>query len=274
MFYQSGRIQYLCVGNLEGVLVAKELVDKDEDEGKVNFWPDHLRDSDCASFSFPSSARASASEGSTSKRSLHTELDYQCILILPLNLQREHPRVCRSEVPSQALQGGCKRPRRVTKSASLNARSVLGDFSSFFWKALTDDSDFLNAKEGSLSKKSKTVFEELIKKHGPDKIAETKGKVAPTIAATLSIATLKNQMAKNMEQQLQNIEDLEDTESRARDLEQEGESFQQTAVAVKWKMCWKNAKWTIIISTTVIIILIIIIVVAVCIVNPDACKSE
>ncbi|GAB5362986.1 hypothetical protein AAMO2058_000845400 [Amorphochlora amoebiformis] len=126
----SGRIQYLCVGNLEGknriesqifsfliwvftgVLVAKELVDKDEDEGKVNFWPDHLRDSDCASFSFPSSARASASEGSTSKRSLHTELDYQCILILPLNLQREHPRVCRSEVPSQALQGGCKRPRR------------------------------------------------------------------------------------------------------------------------------------------------------------------
>ncbi|GAB5362987.1 hypothetical protein AAMO2058_000845500 [Amorphochlora amoebiformis] len=152
----------------------------------------------------------------------------------------------------------------VTKSASLNARSVLGDFSSLFWKALTDDSDFLNAKEGSLSKKSKTVFEELIKKHGPDKIAETKGK----------IATLKNQMAKNMEQQLQNIEDLEDTESRARDLEQEGESFQQTAVAVKWKMCWKNAKWTIIISTTVIIILIIIIVVAVCIVNPDACKSE
>jgi len=133
-----------------------------------------------------------------------------------------------------------------------------------FWKTITNDNDFTSATEGSLTRKCQPVFKELIKKYGKDKVAETNAK----------IQNLKDQMAKNVEQQLVNMDNLEETENKANDLDAEAKQFKSTSIAVKWKMCWQNAKWTIILVTSIIVILTIVIVVAVCMINPDACKTN
>ena len=80
-------------------------------------------------------------------------------------------------------------------------------------------------------------------------------------------------MNQNIEQQLNNMEALVETEDKASELESEAKEFNKTSLSLKWAMCWKNAKWTIILVTTIVIILTVIIVVAVCFMNPDACKS-
>jgi len=78
----------------------------------------------------------------------------------------------------------------------------------------------------------------------------------------------------NVKQQLDNMENLEETEARAMDLEENANKFKQTSTSLKWKMCCVNAKWTIILVVSVVVILTIVVVIGVCMTDPEACKSN
>mmetsp|Transcript_32753 Transcript_32753/g.63149 ORF Transcript_32753/g.63149 Transcript_32753/m.63149 type:complete len:172 (+) Transcript_32753:109-624(+) len=152
----------------------------------------------------------------------------------------------------------------VTESETLSPKLVLRDYVAFFWKKI-DESTFASAStDGALNAKAQPVFDQVIKKYGKDKVAETKGK----------IDQLKDQMSKNVKQQLDNMENLEETEARAMDLEENANKFKQTSTSLKWKMCCVNAKWTIILVVSICVILTIVVVIGVCMTDPEACKSN
>mmetsp|Transcript_27471 Transcript_27471/g.38333 ORF Transcript_27471/g.38333 Transcript_27471/m.38333 type:complete len:239 (-) Transcript_27471:236-952(-) len=229
----QSRIQYLCVGNLEGVIVASENVNPEEqDDEKL--------------------AKACSR---ICKRGLHLKAGENILESKGVKYMAKLSKKI-DNFPAVFI---C-----VTKSDSLSPKLVLRDFVSLFWKTVTSESDFTSAQEGSLTRKCQPVFKDVLKKHGRDKVAETNAK----------LKVIKNQMAQNVEQQLDNMENLEMTEQKANDLDQDAKKFKDTSIALKWKMCWQNAKWTIILVTTVVVILAVVITIAVCMTDPSACKSS
>mmetsp|Transcript_2587 Transcript_2587/g.4769 ORF Transcript_2587/g.4769 Transcript_2587/m.4769 type:complete len:241 (-) Transcript_2587:514-1236(-) len=232
------RIEYLCVGNLEGTIVASSFygADKKTEKKYSNF---------CSRIcSKGSKFKAGEVNILQQKKKAGSPDPDQFLVKLSKNGTKSALFIC------------------VSKNESMNKKAVLKDFEKEFWK--TVEKDPAGAKTGSLNKASKPVFATIMSKHGRDRIAETNAKVAG----------LKNQMNQNIEQQLNNMEALVETEDKASELESDAKEFNKTSLSLKWAMCWKNAKWTIILVTTIVVILVVIIVVAVCFMNPDACKSD
>uniref|UniRef100_A0A7S3YMA2 V-SNARE coiled-coil homology domain-containing protein n=1 Tax=Lotharella globosa TaxID=91324 RepID=A0A7S3YMA2_9EUKA len=229
------QLQYLTVGNLEGVLVASNVPDESADEQKL---ADFCKRICQKGLNLPKNENRVLQNGSTRYMVKVVEL--------------------KSDASNRAIFI-C-----VTESETLSPKLVLRDYVAFFWKKI-DESTFASAStDGALNAKAQPVFDQVIKKYGKDKVAETKGK----------IDQLKDQMSKNVKQQLDNMENLEETEARAMDLEENANKFKQTSTSLKWKMCCVNAKWTIILVVSICVILTIVVVIGVCMTDPEACKSN
>uniref|UniRef100_A0A7S2TZK9 V-SNARE coiled-coil homology domain-containing protein n=1 Tax=Lotharella oceanica TaxID=641309 RepID=A0A7S2TZK9_9EUKA len=166
----------------------------------------------------------------------------------------------------------CVRPKEaenlslfvVTKSEFSKSPSVvLKDFVSMFTKKFPN-SQIVQAQDGELTTGSRSVFAEMEAKYGKDKLK----------TAQKQIDGLKGQLKDNMADLLERGEQLDDIKMNAEQLDMDAEGFKKNAVALKWKFCCANAKWTAIVVISVIVILTVVLVVAVCGTNPDNCKQD
>mmetsp|Transcript_20706 Transcript_20706/g.40081 ORF Transcript_20706/g.40081 Transcript_20706/m.40081 type:complete len:234 (-) Transcript_20706:176-877(-) len=152
----------------------------------------------------------------------------------------------------------------VTKSEFTKSPSVmLKDFANVFTKKFID-SQIMQAQDDGLTVASKSVFEEMEAKYGKDKLKSAQKK----------IDGLKGQLRDNMADLLERGDQLDEIKMNAEELDTDAEGFKKNAVALKWKFCCANAKWTAIVVISIITILTVVIVVAVCGTNPDTCKSD
>jgi len=116
----------------------------------------------------------------------------------------------------------------------------------------TNDADsILNAKAaGEVNKKSQTLLKSIVTKYGSNKIADVQAKVDE----------VKDIMQDNVNRTLENVEKLEDLESKAETIDHQARQFEKGAGGVRSVMRWKYFKMTAIIVVIVALLLTVIFV--------------
>jgi len=127
---------------------------------------------------------------------------------------------------------------------------LLEDFKSSFYSA-NDTESIRNAKEkGVVHKNSQMLLEALIKKYGQNKIAEVQARVDE----------VKNVMRENVEHTLENVQKLEELETKSETIQHSAKLFEKNASGLKSQMMWRYIKMTMLIVLLIGAILAIILI--------------
>ena len=98
------------------------------------------------------------------------------------------------------------------------------------------------AAEGSLSKKSKPIFQEVCKKYEDPSSVDKTAKVLGQVDA------VKGQMQDNIANMLKNTEKAEDMAAKSEQLNEQASVFKKRSTDLKKQMQWKNLKMTLILG--------------------------
>ena len=108
------------------------------------------------------------------------------------------------------------------------------------------------AAEGSLSKKSKSILQEVCKKY------EDLSNVDKTAKVLGQVDAVKSKMQDNIAGMLKNTEKAETLAEKSDQLNEQASVFKKRSTDLKKQMQWKNLKMTLILGGIVLLILIVI----------------
>jgi len=122
---------------------------------------------------------------------------------------------------------------------------LLEDFKSSFYGSNEPGSIRVAKANGPVHKASQSLLDTLLKKYGANKLAEVQARVEE----------VKDVMRENVTKTLENVERLEDLESKSETIEHSAKQFEKDAKQAKYNMRCKYIKYTLIIALIIIALL-------------------
>merc|ERR1711924_163792 len=138
---------------------------------------------------------------------------------------------------------GTQYPSRV---AIAMLQNLYTDFSAKYGDAAK------TAAENSLSKKAKSILQDVCKKYEDPSSVDKTQKILGQVDA------VKGQMQDNIASMLKNTEKAEDMANKSEQLNEQASVFKKRSTDLKKQMQWKNLKMTIILGTVIVVIILAI----------------
>ena len=110
------------------------------------------------------------------------------------------------------------------------------------------------AAENSLSKKSKSILQDVCKKYEDPSSVDKTQKILGQVDA------VKGQMQDNIANMLKNTEKAEDMAAKSEQLNEQASVFKKRSTDLKKQMQWKNMKMTLILGGVILLIVLVVVV--------------
>lgn len=110
------------------------------------------------------------------------------------------------------------------------------------------------AAESSLSKKAKSILQDVCKKYEDPSSVDKTQKILGQVDA------VKGQMQGNIASMLKNTEKAEDMAAKSEQLNEQASVFKKRSTDLKKQMQWKNLKMTLILGGIILVIVLAIVV--------------
>jgi len=127
-------------------------------------------------------------------------------------------------------------------------QDIYSDFSPKFGDATK------TAAENSLSKKAKSILQDVCKKYEDPSSVDKTQKILGQVDA------VKGQMQDNIASMLKNTEKAEDMAAKSEQLNEQASVFKKRSTDLKKQMQWKNLKMTLILGGVILVIVLAIVV--------------
>jgi uncharacterized Rmd1/YagE family protein len=114
--------------------------------------------------------------------------------------------------------------------------------------------DAKTAAENTLSKKAKTVMQDVCKKFEDPSSVDKTSKILGQVDA------VKGQMQDNIANMLKNTEKAEDMAAKSEQLNEQASVFKKRSTDLKKQMQWKNLKMTLILGGVILLIVLVVVV--------------
>lgn len=114
--------------------------------------------------------------------------------------------------------------------------------------------DAKTAAENSLSKKAKSVLQEVCKKYEDPSSVDKTSKILGQVDA------VKGQMQDNIASMLKNTEKAEDMAVKSEQLNEQASVFKKRSTDLKKQMQWKNLKMTLILGGVILLVVLVVVV--------------